>query len=179
MVVHILRLSALVYSSVAGFLVFSHRRPPRRRRRRPPCPVCCRSGLFCLLSAALCALPLLADCAFAFLALCAPPSLRLSRSDARFTAPFPPPRFPCWLIPLCRLFSIFRVFLVRLASPSLPPRGCLVDTHTLRGIPQVAGACTASWMENPTCLECLGLAVPPPRPPDLQHRTCSQPSPSV
>ena len=56
-------------------------------------------------------------------------------------------------------------------SPSLlSPQGCLKAAYTLRGTPQVAGACTASWLEKPTHLECEGLAVPPPRPPDFQHR---------
>ena len=32
------------------------------------------------------------------------------------------------------------------------------------GIPHEAEACTVGWLEKPTCLECLGPAVPPPPP---------------
>ena len=69
-----------------------------------------------------------------------PPSLRSMRSSPRL-----------------RLCNALREFL-------FSPRGRLEAANTQLGIPHEAEACTVGWLEKPTCLECLGPAVPPPLP---------------
>ena len=90
--------------------------------------------------------------------------------------PFPssPPSFLCIAssLPPMRLSSAQR-------RPCFLPRGRLEAADTQLGTPHEAEACTVSWLEKPTCLECKGPAVPPPLSLDLQHRLCSQPSPNT
>ena len=57
-----------------------------------------------------------------------------------------------------------------ISPPLFSPQGHLKAADTLLGIPHEVEACMVGWLEKPTCLECLGPAVPPPLPQDLQHR---------
>ena len=90
---------------------------------------------------------------------CFPPSSSQLRPLAARHSPPPPP---------CPLFSCIVHPLPYLRSPDarrkfpFPPRGHLKVADTQLGIPHEAEACTVSWLEKPTCLECLGPTVPPP-----------------
>ena len=88
------------------------------------------------------------------------PSLRLRPLAARLSLPPPPcPLFLCIAcsLPCLRLPDTRRKF-------PFPPRGRLEVADTHLGIPHEAEACTVGWLEKPSCLECLGPAVPPPLP---------------
>ena len=96
---------------------------------------------------------------------------QLSRGRLAFSLAIAPSRHLSFTVsPFC---SPSPCVLCLLLCPHLPnthrkspflPRGCLEAADTHLGIPHEAGACTVGWLEKPTCLECLGPAVPLPLP---------------
>ena len=82
------------------------------------------------------------------------------------------PPVPSLLLPSPSLLSPGVQYVARVAHTSALdivsfrtlPRGRLEVADTLLGIPHEAEACMVSWLEKPTCLECLGPAVPLPLP---------------
>ena len=134
---------------------------------------CALAHCFARLSISLCPLLSLLRCslsAFARFSCYSPFSLTpLSAACApchipprALSFPSPPLRFVRFS-PCLRLRNALRKF-------CFLPRGRLEAADTHPGIPHEAEACTVGWLEKPTCLECLGPAVPPPLPQDLQHR---------
>ena len=81
--------------------------------------------------------------------------------------------------PFLTLSPFFQSFPGRFSSPALRREVALRLLTTLRGIPQVAGACVIGWLEKPFRLECERPITPPPRSQDFQHCMCSQPSPNA
>ena len=83
------------------------------------------------------------------------------------------------LSPSLALSPFFQNFPGRSSSPALRREVASQLLTTLRGIPQVAGACVIGWLEKPFRLECERPVTPPPRSQDFQHCVCSQPSPNA